>query len=768
MLSETSSPSIDQALNNQESAARLAVRNAVEEAEKNFREKFPKPVGTKDLPHIKPVNEERLPDVDTSGMRSPYLSRTLARKLSEEIQEMVTRPPKMPESSTQEPPKEDIITGSTGDVAILESGGLSMRRRRNRKKPLQKPPETIVADSHGPVSEGDPASIAEVRVEVPPETIEEYQDAVYSGWGRPQKEVSPENEVSKAEHQETTREIENTDVERLQKEVEELRMAYVKEDYETTSAWSKLRTIFGRHLSEDEKKREYQELYENALLRLQEARLASVRQSGVSGQELKDRFVELLRFTKLDEAIELASARTEYRAEQRAFPEKVVDAFGTLGRWYNRIPRGKKLVALGLLTGSSIALAASGGTAGAAMVGLVVLARKGVASAGLSIAFEQMLDISEKRHRTTAAEKEITDQVENQQEITFDKMQELIQSDILSLDKKLQSAKFTKARHKAEAIGLGTALGFGAGYLLQHYVSDPLLSAKEAHLDTTSIPKPEGEIQNLLNGSVDVQKGDSVWKILSTHTKGLEGAQKTHFVDALKDKVGDVQLTAGEKFDFSKYINSEDIQKAYMDAKGLSADKIASIAGNDLKVSEYVNMHPGTHLTHEAVDTILQEKANAAVQHTVDQTVLQAAVSDVALPAVETGVTSTDGFTPETIVQYRGRVDGWFGQIFQLEDVRAGQTLMLDNDKIGSIRLMDAVKDADLYRRGELSGYRTGLSADQLKNFAEFSNTTSKTIGKERIFEMLRAKPNMTVTEYLQRVAPLVRHGQHIGPYITV
>lgn len=665
---------------------------------------------------------------------------------------------------------------------------------------------------------------------------EEYQDQVYGGWGKTQKESYSEEKGSgggggelppKGPEEPKGPEGEGPEspVEKLKKEVEELRAAYVKEDYETMSTWTKLKNIFGGNIKEDEKKREYQEQYQNALLRLQEAQLVELKQKGLAGQELKSGMAELLRYTKLDEAVNLINDRTQYRAENRSWPTKVADIFGSLGRSYNRLSFKEKMLLTGLLTTGAVVSTVSGGFVAGALAGMFMAAKRVTGGAATFAGTEALLEKIGDKRRVSKATEEIGDQLGSERRMDFDKLEAMIRQDVMLLDGKLQAEKRAKFFRKGAAALAGVAVA-NASWLLNNTVAEDAIrehmngmsgavaaapdladqdlprelvdsnnaaKMKAAAEYLVASPEEQAQIrevtgmtdeklrelassgaknvsekfQDILSGPYEVQKGDSVWKILGARAEGLEGAQKTHFIDALKDKVGDVQLKAGEEFDFSKYLKPEDIRKAYADAQGLSADKVASIAANDLKISEYVQSHPGTHLTHETVDKILQGKMDAAATDLSAQAAAEAKVPLESFGPTETVSSGISAPSPETIAQFKGRADDWFMQMFRVENANAGQDWIFDRDKIGATKLRDMVSDADLYRRGEFSGYRTGLSQEQMKNFAEFSGGIWKVIGRENVVEMMKAKPDMTVTEYLQRVAPLVKQGQRIGLYTT-
>ncbi|MFZ2187508.1 MAG: hypothetical protein WAV46_02665 [Candidatus Moraniibacteriota bacterium] len=125
-------------------------------------------------------------------------------------------------------------------------------------------------------------------------------------------------------------------------------------------------------------------------------------------------------------------------------------------------------------------------------------------------------------------------------------------------------------------------------------------------------------INEFVTKDIVVRQGDSVWKIADRLAKelGLEekSPQSTHFIDAIKDKYGDVLLKEGETINFSSQgIDKGFIENALGDAKALTAEQAASIAAHDVKIEEFAAAHPDVTLTDESVDAILREPDGADV-----------------------------------------------------------------------------------------------------------------------------------------------------------
>ncbi len=135
----------------------------------------------------------------------------------------------------------------------------------------------------------------------------------------------------------------------------------------------------------------------------------------------------------------------------------------------------------------------------------------------------------------------------------------------------------------------------------------------------------------------------------------------------------------------------------------------------------------------------------------------------------------TEAADIETMSQaLRPRVDSWFDQIFRAENemLGSGRDWVVDRERISKISIRDMMRDAALYGRGAVSGYRTGLSVEQIKNFIQFFKEVGDGVKDqdamtEIIYATVVPGKDMTVAEYLERVAPLVKKSQHLGPFTT-
>ncbi|MEI8096931.1 MAG: hypothetical protein WCG73_02400, partial [Candidatus Moraniibacteriota bacterium] len=330
-------------------------------------------------------------------------------------------------------------------------------------------------------------------------------------------------------------------------------------------------------------------------------------------------------------------------------------------------------------------------------------------------------------------------------------------------------------------------------------VNKPSVPTSETLVPEVSAEVKMGEtIEDFVANDMEIEKGDSVWKIAGLLADQLdlkEDAQRTHFIDALKDKFGDVRLKAGETINFSDHGIDEDfVKSALADVKGLTEGQIASIEANDAKIADFAAKNPGVTLTNESVETILNgnsvevtlgqstgvidySKPSAPIIDRVNapgETLSATSISSEYVvpvegsPAVEQSTgPNISRIEPVFTAELQPRVNDWYVQIFKMENPAPGQDWFVDKGKIGSMKLMDMMKDAKLYKEGSLTGYKTGLSGEQIKNFAAFFQNVER---YEIVFDrkaFFQEHPHATVMDYLKKVAPLVTKGQRLGLYTT-
>ncbi|MDO8566003.1 MAG: hypothetical protein Q7S04_02325 [Candidatus Moranbacteria bacterium] len=263
----------------------------------------------------------------------------------------------------------------------------------------------------------------------------------------------------------------------LKKEVEDLRKEYVKADYEETNAWARVRKFFGKNLKglgeRDWQEKQYnkkdgnsdgvymQALYQNKLVDLKNAELSLIKERAAAGDGWKKEMGDMIKYFGVDEVTKLIDARTQYRAENQNFPTKILDAFGALGREYNKLSMKQKLAITAVCAAGTIGLTLSGGTAAGAMAGLIMGGKRFFATAGLTVGTEALLDSSRTRMRSKEMEEEMKTLEKEMSEKGFAHLEAVIKNKALSIDDELQKAKLTKLLHKAGALTVGLAVGSG-------------------------------------------------------------------------------------------------------------------------------------------------------------------------------------------------------------------------------------------------------------------------------------------------------------------
>ncbi|MDD2766698.1 MAG: hypothetical protein PHH40_02975 [Candidatus Moranbacteria bacterium] len=626
-----------------------------------------------------------------------------------------------------------------------------------------------------------------------------------------------ELQTSEEKTLETDREAEQANIDSLRTMVGEMRARWVETDVKNRDAWKKFKSMFG--IEQDARKDDAQVYYETAVKNLQNAEVALLQkridEEQLTPEERTKEIERIMRYYKLDESTNLINERTQYKSEHlkdASGIEKVTVLLGNLGRAYNRIPLTRKLAITAAFLGITAGIALSGGSGTAAgALAFASVIRKVASGAGMAVGTEALLESFGERKRVDQAEGEIAQEMERlkteslgmKPEVTFDALNTLLDQDINALNTKLQNEKRAKTWRKVSALGVGGLVGSGwltqvamdhlGGNQAVDWVKDqigntPQASAQiptpgevsplaipsvpvpsEAPIEAPQVPQPDTDpLTGVFNQDYVVKPGDSVWKIAGgvADTLKLEGAEKTHFIDALKDKYGDVQLKAGETIKFSDHgIDKAFVENALSQAQSLSPDQIVSITANDAKIADYVASHPGTTLTNAKVDEILSGKI--ATQSVGENTpplerVTESPVSNV-VPVESPSVSREPVFTAELIP----RVNDWYMQIFRMENPALGQDWIVDKKEMSSIKLMDIFKDAKLYKAGSFTGYKTGLNHEQIKNFTQFfQGVEDNKIAFDRI-AFLREHPNVTVMDYLKKISTLVTPGQRLGLYTT-
>ncbi len=311
-------------------------------------------------------------------------------------------------------------------------------------------------------------------------------------------------------------------------------------------------------------------------------------------------------------------------------------------------------------------------------------------------------------------------------------------------------------------------------------------------------------------GSFEVSKGDNTWKILEKHLAiqnerfaNLDPERQTHAINTLKnqlktfspEKLKDLgfgskdidALRVGETINLDKAFSAADIEKAVSGAEKISDATTKSIAENNAKIAEWIKAHPGERLTDKVIDEEILGQGSGVTGQAVHGRGISGVPSSTEVPpdsipiAIPEPSPSIDHSAEEAlrgeldtasaqiselqsnldVVKYRPRVEDWSRDLLRTPENE--NIVSLTNSEIQK-KLLDQslsniARDVKLLQAGNISGYITGLNADQLKNFVDFSS--DKKIPS--LVEFYNGHRNATVGDYLKHIAPSVQQGQRIG-----
>jgi hypothetical protein len=294
------------------------------------------------------------------------------------------------------------------EVSERQGTAKSVRRRRNKKSDPT-PSEPIAEAGKEPITPAaaaQPAAVPETGTEQGKKGGDEGILAVPAAEEEKQKSGAEEKPSENPVPEEPEKGSLDEKIAQLKSETEDMRARYVKEDYDNTNAWAKVRSFF--RLKDKEQNPDtlyWQAQYDNKLIDLQDLELEKIKQSGLRGKELKEAMAGMLRYFKYDEAVSVIDARTRYRAENRGWGERIVDAFGALGRNYNRLSFKEKMALTVLLTGGAMGAAASGGFAAGALATFFFASKRTMGGAAMFAGVEMLLEKMGDKRRAAQADK---------------------------------------------------------------------------------------------------------------------------------------------------------------------------------------------------------------------------------------------------------------------------------------------------------------------------------------------------------------------------
>lgn len=300
----------------------------------------------------------------------------------------------------------------------------------------------------------------------------------------------------------------------------------------------------------------------------------------------------------------------------------------------------------------------------------------------------------------------------------------------------------------------------------------------------------------------EIVKGDNTWKILDGYLtdhdpkfSGMSEGQQTHAIDALKDKLklltpaqlkeagftsGNIdKLRVGDTIDLDKLLGTVDADKAISNADAISTDAVKNIEANNVKIAEWAKAHPGEALNDQVIDEKILGKGGVSgagvhvrgtmpeLLNSFDNASADRLLNRVPVSPVEVAPSPSEApFEKLSPVEMR-RGSDWFMQIFRVEDQVSGKDWIFDKKEILGTKMSDILR---VEANGTVSvKENVNFNLAQSKNLQEFVSELPKVFpgGKAALSDFLRARPNISVGEYIARVAKAVPQGTRIGLYTT-
>ncbi|OGI19300.1 MAG: hypothetical protein A3J06_00090 [Candidatus Moranbacteria bacterium RIFCSPLOWO2_02_FULL_48_19] len=420
----------------------------------------------------------------------------------------------------------------------------------------------------------------------------------------------------------------------LEDALEEARQRYAKADFEQTSILRNISKIlrFDRTKYEDKGAKEE---YDNAFRVLRDARLADIHQRKDSGELSEEKYRlemgRVLMSSECEGRIKIFQARQQVKMESLAQSKIgwLVEGLPRLAHWYNKLPKGYRYgigIALGL--GAVASFGTGAAAAGPILIGLRRVLTGATTFAALDTALESL---SDRRHEgkvekggdAAYAEFAGLEKSERTPEQIAEAKRAFLEGRMGGIHEQFKRRKVGMMARKTTALAAGIFMGSG-------YIQEKIQGWFKKGGDWFKIQE---KIQSWFKGgfdwakgvpSIEAHSGDSTWKLLGqylsakdSHFSGMNEAQRTYAIDALKDKLaemspdqlkaagfesGDIsKLGIGEHINFDKLVG-DNVAEAMKGASGLSAEAMESITKNNAAILEWAKAHPGVKLTDALID----------------------------------------------------------------------------------------------------------------------------------------------------------------------
>ena len=626
------------------------------------------------------------------------------------------------------------------------------------------------------------------------------------------------------------------------------RKAYAEAEYRNVGVWQRLTEKLGVRKKESDSVAERGK-YNKVLQDLIRLRIDKLKNQGLSPEDLKKAMAEELQFFGMESKVKLYEAWTQATMKRESFPAKAVGLCEDLGNKYNKLPLWQKLGLGALAIGASVA---TGG--GAAAMGLVA-ARRVAAGLGTFAMTEGVLEkISQGRASNVVknkADQSIAEMKDGDAEKQLKQLMKTLKGEMTKDN--LRQELHDRAKGKslrtitAAAVSFGAMFGIpaAANHIKDVYfgtevveaaknvgvggasgVKEALPSVKVAPPSAAAFvesPNPVAESPTVVgpytpleeppmavaeaSASVpavyEIVKGDNTWKILDGYLTdhdpkfaGMSDGQRTHAIDALKDKLklltpaqlkeagftsGNIdKLRVGDEINLDKLLGAVDADKAIGNADNISADAVKNIEANNAKIAEWMKAHPGEALNDQVIDEKILGKGGVSgagvhvrgtmpeLLNSFDDASADRLLNHPPVSPVEIAPSPSEAPIERLSPVEMRRGSDWFMQIFRVEDQVSGKDWIFDKKEILGTKMSDILK---VEANGTVSvKENVNFSLAQSKNLQEFVSELPKALPNVRggaLSDFLKARPNISVGEYIARVAKAVPQGTRIGLYTT-
>lgn len=578
------------------------------------------------------------------------------------------------------------------------------------------------------------------------------------------------------------------------------REAYVEKDIETTSHLKRLARSFTWIKPEEAAKNgDVQALRERYQSLLAEKKAGSlVELQGLTGEAREQMALQLSKYFLVDEQAALALA---YQArEKETLSNKLEKIYQGLGEWYNRQPLGRKIAVGAGLFGSSVALAATGGSIAGIAVGAVAV-RRFIAGAGSAVALDAFAEKLLANREEKKVNKKIEDALyeasqESTQEDFAKRIEEFLEAEEKGLDQQIAQKRVKTLFRKWSARIVGGAGGYlahlvaegfheapqvetgkmeggvAAGPLEQSSGLAPAAAPEIVPEEGAAVPPEAGRVPSIPTEYVLTQTDGArgLWGVLEKNMplEGLDAEQKGRAISSMKNLIATKLEALSPEEKAAAGFRSGSIETIYagdtlhLQELVTEAEMKEIIGGKiiDAPVTSLGEQLPDIDVAH--VEGIDSREVSEQITSGAD---LASSVSDVEdiIPQDDVREMAVDslvenrGYSPGELLagemrgQYIERVAGMRQALFQTPETNnwPKYSYVLHRE-LGRVT-MDQIKEAQaLLADGSSTNISNSLHASQIARMSSFTEKAVSVYG-----DAAQPKVRETLEAYTSRIAAL-------------